>query len=158
ACLSSVRGENMNKNISRFPNCCIRRPTRAAALNSISNAALPVFFAIALIFAPPLAAQYVDDHNPIGVTGTFEGMITTGRAYNVLNHNARRGPIEDIVVPGAVGKYGLKMIRYYNSRGFGYGVLGSGWTHEYRWGWAPPNTASVIDYPNGDKQDATCEG
>ena len=48
-----------------------------------------------------------DDHNPIGVTGVFEGMITTGCAYNVLNHNARR-EIDDIVVPGAIGSMGLR--------------------------------------------------
>ena len=111
-----------------------------------------VLFAIALTFATPLAAQNVDDHNPIGVTGAFEGVITTGCAYNVLNHNARRGPIEDIVVPGAVGKYGLKMTRYHNSRGFGVG-----WSHGYAWGWGVPNFPSVVSYPNGDKLDATCE-
>jgi YD repeat-containing protein len=60
-------------------------------------------------------------------------------------------------VPGAVGKYGLKMIRYYNSRGFGYGLLGTGWGYGYGWGWGAPNFASVVEYPNGDKQDGTCE-
>jgi hypothetical protein len=53
-----------------------------------------------------------DDHNPIGVTGAFEGVITTGCAYNALSHNATR-QIDDIVVPGAIGKYPLKMTRYY---------------------------------------------
>ena len=43
----------------------------------------------------------------VGVTGAFEGLITTGCAYNVLNHSATR-QIDDIVVPGAIGKYGLK--------------------------------------------------
>ena len=54
--------------------------------------------------APTLLA--LDDHNPIGVTGAFEGIITTGGAYNVLNHNATR-QIDDIVVPGAgeMGSY-----------------------------------------------------
>jgi hypothetical protein len=33
---------------------------------------------------------FADDHNPIGVTGAFEGVITTACAYNVLNHNATR--------------------------------------------------------------------
>src|ERR1043166_5824713 len=85
-----------------------------------------------LLFAV-LPALAVDDHNPIGVTGVFEGIITTGCAYNVLNHNARR-EIDDIVVPGAVGKYPLKMTRYYNSRStFAYGLMGPGWTHEYLW-------------------------
>ena len=56
-----------------------------------------------------------DDHNPIGVTGAFEGVTTTAGAYNVLNHNAQR-QIDDFVVPGSIGKYPLKMTRYYNSR------------------------------------------
>jgi hypothetical protein len=49
----------------------------------------------------------LDDHNPIGVTGAFEGIITTGCAYNVLNHNASR-QIDDMIVPGSIGKYPLK--------------------------------------------------
>ena len=84
--------------------------------------------AIALVFMIALCPRLLasDDHNPIGVTGTFEGVITTGCAYNVLSHNATR-QIDDIVVPGAIGKYGLKMTRYYNSRqGFG-----DGWRHGY---------------------------
>jgi RHS repeat-associated protein len=92
-----------------------------------------------------------DDHNPIGVTGVFEGMITTGCAYNVLNHNARR-EIDDIVVPGAIGKYGLKMTRYYNSRSVS-GELGAGWTHAYDWGW---DLHSTFSYPNGDTLDGSC--
>ena len=122
------------------------------------TSARSVLFTIALVLAMPLSPSLlaVDDHNPIGVTGAFEGVVTTGCAYNVLNHNARR-QIDDIVVPGAVGKYGLKMTRYYNSRGGGYGPLGTGWTHGYGWGWYPPNAGSVVEYPNGDNQDATCE-
>jgi uncharacterized protein DUF6531 len=86
--------------------------------------------AFLLASAPPSAFAVSDDHNPIGVSGVFEGMITTGCAYNVLNHNARR-EIDDIVVPGSIGKYPLKMTRYYNSRRTpGYGTLGTGWTHE----------------------------
>src|SRR5216117_478587 len=36
--------------------------------------------------ASPVRAQ-VDDHNPVGVTWAFEGVTTTGCAYNVLHHN-----------------------------------------------------------------------
>jgi RHS repeat-associated protein len=87
------------------------------------------------------------------VSGIFEGMITTGCAYNVLNHNARR-EIDDIVVPGSIGKYPLKMTRYYNSRSTTiYGIMGAGWTHGHQWGYGN----SVFYYPNGDKQDGTCE-
>ena len=95
-----------------------------------------------------------DDHNPIGVTGAFEGVITTGCAYNVLSHNATR-QIDDIVVPGAIGKYGLKMTRYYNSRStFGYGILGPGWTHEYLW----TSSNDRVKYPNGSVWDSHCTG
>ena len=97
----------------------------------------------------------LDDHNPIGVSGIFEGMITTGCAYNVVSHNARR-EIDDIVVPGAIGKYGLKMTRYYNSRRTSsYLLMGPGWSHEYLW------TGSIsdrIDYPNGNVWDNHCMG
>jgi hypothetical protein len=95
-----------------------------------------------------------DDHNPIGVTGAFEGVITTGCAYNVLSHNATR-QIDDIVVPGAIGKYPLKMTRYYNSRStFGYGILGPGWTHEYLW----TSGNDRVKYPNGNVWDSHCTG
>jgi RHS repeat-associated protein len=95
-----------------------------------------------------------DDHNPIGVAGAFEGMITTGCAYNVLNHNARR-EVDDIVVPGAIGKYGLKMTRYYNSRRTTYGgMMGPGWTHEYMW----VSGNDKIEHPGGDAWDSHCTG
>ena len=83
--------------------------------------------AVAVSLCPRLLAD--NDHNPIGVTGVFEGVITTGGAYNVVNHSATR-QIDDIVVPGAVGKYGLKMTRYYNSRRTSsYLLMGPGWSY-----------------------------
>ncbi len=104
-------------------------------------------FLLVLLFASvgrPLLA--LDDHNPIGVTGAFEGVITTGCAYNVLNHSATR-QIDDIVVPGSIGKYPLKMTRYYNSRNFG-----DGWSHEYDW----HSYSGKISYPNGTVWDSSC--
>jgi RHS repeat-associated protein len=121
-----------------------------------------VLFAIALIFAPALCprllALALDDHNPIGMTGVFEGVITSGCAYNVLNHNATR-QIDDIVVPGTIGKYGLKMTRYYNSRNTAYllGLMGPGWSHEYMWGVLTDHDWKV-NYPNGNTWDAECFG
>ena len=109
-------------------------------------------FVLFLLFGsatPSLLA--LDDHNPIGVTGAFEGITTTGCGYNVLNHNATR-QIDDIVVPGAIGKYELKMTRYYNSRrGFG-----DGWTHEY--GWSYDSGHQKYYYPNGTVWDRSCAG
>jgi RHS repeat-associated protein len=121
-------------------------------MNSITTAArIAVLSAIALMFATPLCPRLLalDDHNPVGVTGAFEGVITTGGAYNVLNHNATR-QIDDIVVPGSIGKYPLKMTRYYNSRrGFG-----DGWSHEYAWS----SYNGKISYPNGTVWDNSCAG
>ena len=107
-----------------------------------------------LAFAAPLVLAD-DDHNPIGVTGAFEGLITTGGAYNVLNHNATR-QIDDIVVPGAIGKYPLKMTRYYNSRNTTYGgLMGPGWSHEYAWG-VSSSHGWKVEYPNGNTWDSGC--
>ena len=121
---------------------------------SITTAArIAVLFAIALMFATPLCPRLLalDDHNPVGATGAFEGVITTGCAYNVLNHTATR-QIDDIVVQGAIGKYGLKMTRYYNSRrGFG-----DGWSNEY--GWFYDNLRQKYYYPNGNVWDSSCTG
>ncbi|TMP89247.1 MAG: hypothetical protein E6L08_15150 [Verrucomicrobia bacterium] len=117
---------------------------------------IAILFLIALMFAPALCPRLLafDDHNPIGATGAFEGVITTGCAYNVLNHNATRH-IDDIVVPGAVGKYGLKMTRYYNSRSTRVGsLMGAGWSHEYMWA----NSSDKVEYPNGNVWDSHCTG
>ena len=75
-------------------------------------------------------------NGPIGVTGVIDN-VTTGGSYSPLSHNALRGPITDIEVPGALGKYGLKMRRYYNSRSSQHWDasidLSPGWFHEYSW-------------------------
>ena len=127
-------------------------------MTSITTAArIVILFAIVLMFTTPFCAHLLalDDHNPIGVTSAFEGVIRTGCAYNVLNHNATR-QIEDIVVPGAIGKYGLKMTRYYNSRRTSsWGVMGPGWSHEYLWTYS--FSPSKFRFPNGSEQDSTCE-
>jgi hypothetical protein len=105
-------------------------------------------FLLALLFASVGPRLLVgDDHNPIGVTGAFEGVTTTGCAYNVLNHSATR-QVDDIVVPGAIGKYGLKMTRYYTSRR----GAGDGWSHEYAWG----SHDHKVSYPNGTVWDSHC--
>ena len=106
-------------------------------MNSITIAArIAIFFAIALMFATPLFGQGTNYEGPVGVTGIFNGNITTGCSYDPLTHSAHR-PIDDIVVPGSIGKYPLKMTRYYNSRAQYYALtaigLGPGWSHEYSW-------------------------
>src|SRR5439155_15249871 len=155
--LFSTRGETMEKSIFTvlaasfvcFGSGCIRQPESFIRLgkiqtdlrgrerhqenrnfmNSITTVArIAIFFAIALMFATPLIGQEVDMHNPIGVTGIFNGNVETGCSYDPLTHSAHRA-IDDIVVPGSIGKYPLKMTRYYNSRKSGIFGLGPGWSH-----------------------------
>jgi RHS repeat-associated protein len=86
------------------------------------------------------------------VAGTFEGVVTTGCAYNVLNHSTSRA-IDDIVVPGSIGKYPLKMTRYHVSAGIPDSALGPGWRHEYAWFAGQ----GKVEYPNGNIWDNYCE-
>src|SRR5215211_5478224 len=165
----------MKKNISSFADSFICRPIHTVALkkargrsrkrqstrrgnflNKITNVTRTLLFSIALVFGTPFCPRLlaVEDHNPVGVTGAFEGVITTGCAYNVLNHNTTR-QIDDIVVPAAVGKYGLKMTRYYNSRRTSSsGPMGPGWTPEYFW----LSYSGKTTYPNGNVWDNSCTG
>jgi RHS repeat-associated protein len=98
--------------------------------------------------------QEVDMHNPIGVTGIFNGNVETGCSYDPLSHSSHRA-VDDIVVPGSVGKYPLKMTRYYNSRKRGIFNLGPGWSHEYNW--SISTRANIINYPNGNALDKSCQ-
>jgi RHS repeat-associated protein len=103
----------------------------------------------------PQTPSQSDDHNPIGVSGAFEGLITTGCGYNVLNHSATR-VLEDIPpIAGSVGKYKLRLRRYYVSRGFGlFGGLGPGWRHEYSW--SLDYEHGKVEYPNGNVWEDSC--
>ena len=87
-------------------------------------------------YSPDLPETGSDYEGPVGVTGIFNGNLTTGCSYDPLSHSAHRA-IDDIVVPGSIGKYPLKLSRYYNSRQQYYALtaigLGPGWTHEYSW-------------------------
>jgi RHS repeat-associated protein len=105
-----------------------------------------VSFTTALMFAAvlfffgladqPLFAQGTSYEGPVSVAGIFNGNVTTGSSYDPLTHSAHRA-IDDIVVPGSIGKYPLKMTRYYNSRAQYYALgaigLSPGWAYEYSW-------------------------
>ncbi len=52
---------------------------------------------LALSMSSRVLAQGYDDHNPVGVTGIFNGNVTTACSYDPLTHSARR-VIDDIVV------------------------------------------------------------
>jgi RHS repeat-associated protein len=163
----ATSGSHLNPTPVHLPYAGSRGPASAAARQpvarrlvtpkskgggSLGRRRLTLFgFIGAFLLASGAPSAFADDHNPIGVTGAFEGVITTGCAYNVLNHNATR-QIDDIVVPGAIGKYGLKMTRYFNSRRtFG---MGPGWSHEYSWS----SSNGKIEYPNGNVWDSHCTG
>ena len=94
---------------------------------------------------------------PVGVTGIFNGNVTTGCSYDPLSHSAHR-VIDDIVVPGSIGKYPLKMTRYYNGRQQYYALgaiaLSPGWAHEYSWLLWGANSKVVS--PHGSVADFFC--
>ncbi len=74
------------------------------------------FFAIA--FLPVMLLAQGED-NPTGVTGVYNGNVTTAGNFDPFTGNAMRGPIDDIVMPSSVGAYPLKWTRYLNSRNSG---------------------------------------
>ena len=108
---------------------CILKPTRASALKLkeggcakelATNATddfmnsntycsrIAILFAIAIMFHTAVLAQGNNYKGPVGVTGIFNGNVTTGCSYDPLTQSAHR-VIDDIVVPGSIGKYPLKM-------------------------------------------------
>src|SRR5438874_2288799 len=106
-------------------------------------------------------AELHAQQNPTGVSGIFNGQITTGCSYDPWTTNAMRGPIVDIAVAGAVGEYPLALTRTNNSRGVSTtGVFGQsgGWNHSYNWILEDSETASynyflpsayTVEFPDG---------
>jgi len=94
----------------------------------------------ALVFPISLYGQMGND-NPTGVSGVFNGNVTTAGSYDPYTGNATRS-ITDITVAGAVGAYPLAFTRTMNSRytpGVGtleMGAAGS-WRHSYQWSMDP---------------------
>ena len=104
----------MNATPAHLPLSAGRRTPATATRKRIVLFAL-VGASLFAFAAPRVCAQHIDDHDPIGVTGAFSGAIQTAGEYGALDHSAHRA-INDIVVPGSLEKYPLKMTRYYNSR------------------------------------------
>jgi RHS repeat-associated protein len=91
---------------------------------------LPVL-TVAAFTQQALFAETGDD-NPTGVTGTYNGEVTTGCAYDSYTANAKRA-VDDIVVPGSVGAYPLKWARYFNSHLiYADNTIGGTWRFSYR--------------------------
>ncbi|MGI8819546.1 MAG: RHS repeat domain-containing protein [Chthoniobacterales bacterium] len=104
---------------------------------------LPQLAAVSLLlYGGTLRVQAeLGDQNPTGISGQFNGNVTTGGSYDPYTGNATRS-ITDIVVPGAVGAYPLDFTRTLNTRniasepaggsGQAFGAAG-GWRHSYQW-------------------------
>jgi hypothetical protein len=90
-----------------------------------SRRTLALLLAVAFLF--PRSSKGVGEDNPTGVTGEFNGNITTGGSYDNYTGNARR-VVDDMTVPGSVGKYPLKWTRVINTR------TRTGWSSCYGWG------------------------
>lgn len=100
----------------------------------------------------PACAQGQD--NISGVTGGFNGWVTSAGMYDPYTANARR-VVTDITVPGALGT-GLTWTRILNTRYYpGAGLFGfSGWGHNWQWYLTVvPNSPTAIwnlTYPTGE--------
>src|ERR1700719_2406802 len=107
-------------------------------------------FCLALL-AASLSAEFsfaeVGNDNPTGVTGEYNGSVTTAGSYDPYTGNAKRF-IDDLSVTGAVAAYPLKWTRVLNTRGFSSALgSGGGWTHSYAWGlWVRHSTGTYKDY------------
>ena len=109
-------------------------------------------------YSPDLPDSGGNYEGPIGVTGIFNGNVTTGCSYDPAGHSAHR-VVDDISpIPGSIGKYPLKLTRYYNSRQQYYGAgtigLGPGWSHEYAWLLWGDGTRVIS--PHGNVSDFFC--
>lgn len=127
---------------------------------------------IALVSLSPRILAQTQEPNLTGPAGIFNGNISTADAVSTMDlwtENYRRGPIDDIVVPGTVGAYPLKFSRTYNSKdleNWEQNILPSGalgnsmgqyWRHSYSWAvgsWqggtiANPHSAEGYVFPDG---------
>jgi len=119
--------------------------------------ALVAVFHFFLPFSSEGADAGVGLNNPTGVTGEYNGSITTAGSYDPFTGNAKR-MVDDLTVTGSVGAYPLKWTRIKNSR-----AGGGGWGNNYQWGLfvrpaATPNPCrplvpdAKIHYPEGGER------
>ena len=106
-----------------------------------------------LISLSELRAQVGND-NPTGPTGTFNGQVTTGCSYDAYTGNATR-TITDMVLPGAVGKYGLSYSRTWNTRN-------PGWHNSFEWSIDPVTVQNqsvpyAVRFPDGRTETFTLQ-
>ncbi|HWL93718.1 MAG TPA: hypothetical protein VNT79_09290, partial [Phycisphaerae bacterium] len=126
----------------------------------------PLSLALLLCLFVPRSSRgdaSIGNNNPTGVTGEFNGSITTGGSYDPYTGNAKRF-VDDLTVTGSIGAYPLKWTRILNTRGIsGPFGDGGGWSHNYIWGLGistpspnpppcgapPPPPAGTVYYPDG---------
>lgn len=103
--------------------------------------------ALLLSFSEARAGYEQGDSNPTGVSGVYNGSITTGGSYDSYTGNAHR-EITDIEVPGSVGAYPLRWTRYWNSH-YTYGRTSSGgWNYSYV-GFGQNSVQHISYFPDG---------
>jgi YD repeat-containing protein len=88
-------------------------------------------FAIALPVIP-ITSLGQGNNNPTGVTGDFNGSVTTGGYYDPFTGNAKR-VVTDVTIAGSLGAYPIRMTRTGNSRRglVNGGNFGPSWRHSY---------------------------
>jgi RHS repeat-associated protein len=89
--------------------------------------------ALLLSFALARLALGIGENNPTGVTGEYNGSISTAGSYDPFSGNGKRF-ICDITVTGSVGAYPLNWTRILNTRAGGSAFGTAFWSHSYRWG------------------------
>ena len=109
---------------------------------------LTVFFTVSTTYGQSTSGD------PTGVSGDYNGLVTTGGAYDAFNANAKR-TVTDLVVPGSNGTYPLAFGRTSNSRmNFApgdkqyFGDCGN-WRHSYQWIASGGSSNFTVAYPDG---------
>ena len=103
-------------------------------------------------FLPQPCEGQAGNGAPMGITGDYNGVVTTGGSIDPQTGNAKR-VIDDLTVTGSVGAYPLKWTRILNTRnGPGSSHFGQGgsWSHSYNWGFsADGESVNSLSYPDG---------
>jgi hypothetical protein len=112
------------------------------------------------------ARAQLGNDNPTGISGVFNGNVTTAGSYDPYTGNATRS-VTDITVAGAVGAYPLAFTRTMNTRytpGAGTWEMGTAgsWRHNYQWSidsftfqsnapnkWSVMPGVYTVNYPDG---------
>ena len=126
--------------------------------------ALAFSFFLVTIGTGDLLAQAADPEprNPEGNAGSLKAQVLTAGSYDAHSGNATRS-ITDLSVPGAVGDYGLDLVRYWNSLRNDRREANStyepdqrtdfgapGWSHSWAWVATEARDSPVV--PDGEEE------